>query len=103
MRTDEDLSINSLINLRVQYMDDANPFNCSGVFPLPSRARILSFVITTPLSTQLGALLRLLGAPQRVSMIRNILDCRKFIKLKLLLALKNFLRHKHFFFSISTY
>lgn len=66
MRTDDELSVYPLSNLRVQYMLDADPFNSLSVYPLPSRAPVFSFVITTPLATQLGALLRLLGAPQRV-------------------------------------
>lgn len=73
MRADEEeLNIYPLINLRVQYMVDADPFNSLSVYPLPSRAPVFSFVSTTPLATQLGALLRLLGAPQRVSISRSI-------------------------------
>lgn len=67
MRADDELSVYHLSNLRVQYMLDDDPFNSLSVYPLPSRAPVFSFVITTPLATQLGALLRLLGAPQRVS------------------------------------
>lgn len=75
MITNEELCTYPLINLRVQYMEDSDPFNTLSVFPLPSRAPVFSFVSTTPLATQLGALLRLLGAPQRVSMIFFINCC----------------------------
>lgn len=66
MTSDEESSIYPLCNLRVQYMADADPFNSLSVYPLPSRASFFPFVTTTPIATQLGALLRLLGAPQRV-------------------------------------
>lgn len=56
-----------LLTLRVQYLADTDPFNCLSMFPIPSRAPTYSFACTTPLATQLGAILRLLGAPQRVS------------------------------------
>lgn len=56
-----------LLTLRVQYLADSDPFNCLSMFPIPSRAPTYSFACTTPLATQLGAILRLLGAPQRVS------------------------------------
>jgi Formin N-terminal GTPase-binding domain len=56
-----------LVTFRVQYLVDQDPFNSSlSSYPVPSRAPVFSFVVTTPLVTQLGALLRLLGAPQRV-------------------------------------
>lgn len=55
-----------LITLRVQYLVDTDPFNSLTMYPIPSRAPVHSFASTTPLATQLGALLRLLGAPQRV-------------------------------------
>lgn len=55
-----------LLTLRVQYVVDTDPFNSLSMYPAPSRAPTYSFVCTTPLATQLGAILRLLGAPQRV-------------------------------------
>lgn len=60
-----------LLTLRVQYLADSDPFNCLSMFPIPSRAPTYSFACTTPLATQLGAILRLLGAPQRVS-VQNL-------------------------------
>ena len=56
-----------LISMKVQYVSDTDPFNSLALFPLPSRAPVYSFPNSAPLATQLGALLRLLGAPQRVS------------------------------------
>lgn len=58
-----------LITLRVQYLADTDPYNCVSMYPIPSRAPTYSFVSTTPLATQLGSILRLLGAPQRVRSI----------------------------------
>lgn len=55
-----------LLTLRVQYVVDTDPFNSLSMYPAPTRAPTYSFVCTTPLATQLGAILRLLGAPQRV-------------------------------------
>ena len=52
--------------LRVQYLADTDPFNCISMYPIPTRAPTYSFGCTTQLATQLGAILRLLGAPQRV-------------------------------------
>lgn len=58
-----------LVTFRVQYLVDQDPFNSSlSSYPVPSRAPVHAFVVTAPLVTQLGALLRLLGAPQRVRM-----------------------------------
>ncbi|CAO1362298.1 unnamed protein product [Diamesa serratosioi] len=55
-----------LITLRVQYLVDSDPFSSLSIYPIPSRAPEYSFANATPLATQLGALLRLLGAPQRL-------------------------------------
>ncbi|XP_037039669.1 FH1/FH2 domain-containing protein 3 isoform X5 [Bradysia coprophila] len=55
-----------LLTLRVQYVVDTDPFNSLSMYPAPTRAPTYSFVCTTPLATQLGAILRLLGAPQRL-------------------------------------
>lgn len=55
-----------LITLRVQYLVDSDPFSSLSIYPVPSRAPVYSFVISTPLATQLGALLRFIAAPQRV-------------------------------------
>ncbi|KAJ6633689.1 FH1/FH2 domain-containing protein 3 [Pseudolycoriella hygida] len=55
-----------LITLRVQYVVDTDPFNSLSMYPAPTRAPTYSFVCTTPLATQLGAILRLLEAPQRL-------------------------------------
>lgn len=55
-----------LLTLRVQYVVDTDPFNSLSMYPAPTRAPTYSFVCTTPLATQLGAILRLLGAPQKV-------------------------------------
>lgn len=51
---------------RVQYLADADPFNCLTMFPMPTRAPTYAFASSVPLATQLGAVVRLLGAPQRV-------------------------------------
>lgn len=55
-----------IIALRVQYLVDTDPFNSLSVYPIPTRAPTYSFPCTIPLGTQLGAILRLLGAPQRL-------------------------------------
>lgn len=54
------------ITVRLQYLADIDPFNSLSMYPIPSRAPTYSFINTTPLATQIGAILRLLGAPQRV-------------------------------------
>uniref|UniRef100_A0A182NNK2 FHOD1 N-terminal GTPase-binding domain-containing protein n=1 Tax=Anopheles dirus TaxID=7168 RepID=A0A182NNK2_9DIPT len=54
-----------LITVRVQYLVDSDPFNSLSMYPIPSRAPVFSFASAVPLATQLGALLRHLGAPQR--------------------------------------
>ncbi|KFB50308.1 AGAP004873-PA-like protein [Anopheles sinensis] len=56
-----------LMTVRVQYLVDSDPFNSLSMYPIPSRAPVFSFASAVPLATQLGALLRHLGAPQRVS------------------------------------
>uniref|UniRef100_A0A1Q3FU24 Putative rhoa gtpase effector dia/diaphanous n=1 Tax=Culex tarsalis TaxID=7177 RepID=A0A1Q3FU24_CULTA len=55
-----------LITLRVQYLVDSDPFNSFAMYPIPSRAPAFSFASSAPLATQLGMLLRHLGAPQRL-------------------------------------
>ncbi|XP_053689827.1 FH1/FH2 domain-containing protein 3-like isoform X2 [Sabethes cyaneus] len=55
-----------LVTLRVQYLVDSDPFNSFAMYPIPSRAPAFSFVGSAPMVTQLGALLRHLGAPQRL-------------------------------------
>ncbi|XP_058053333.1 FH1/FH2 domain-containing protein 3 isoform X6 [Anopheles bellator] len=55
-----------LIVVRVQYLVDNDPFNSLSMYPVPSRAPLFSFASAVPLATQLGALLRHLGAPQRL-------------------------------------
>uniref|UniRef100_A0A675B2K6 Uncharacterized protein n=1 Tax=Anopheles darlingi TaxID=43151 RepID=A0A675B2K6_ANODA len=55
-----------LITVRVQYLVDSDPFNSLSMYPIPSRAPVFSFASAVPLATQLGALLRHLGAPQRL-------------------------------------
>lgn len=58
---------------RVQYLADADPFNCLTMFPMPTRAPTYAFASSVPLATQLGAVVRLLGAPQRVHTHRHTL------------------------------
>lgn len=58
-----------LVPIRVQYLADSDPYECVSMYPIPSRAPIYSFAYTAPLATQLGSILRLLGAPQRVRVI----------------------------------
>lgn len=55
-----------LITFRVQYLVDTDPLNCTSMYPIPTRAPTYSFATTMPLATQLGTILRLLGAPQRL-------------------------------------
>ncbi|XP_037940117.1 FH1/FH2 domain-containing protein 3-like isoform X5 [Teleopsis dalmanni] len=55
-----------LITLRVQYLVDTDPLNCTAMYPIPTRAPTYAFASTMPLATQLGTILRLLGAPQRI-------------------------------------
>lgn len=61
------LDPNELLPIRVQYLADTDPYNSMAMYPVPSRAPTYSFACSTPLATQLGAILRLLGAPHRVS------------------------------------
>uniref|UniRef100_A0A182MGF8 FHOD1 N-terminal GTPase-binding domain-containing protein n=1 Tax=Anopheles culicifacies TaxID=139723 RepID=A0A182MGF8_9DIPT len=60
-----------LITVRVQYLVDSDPFNSLSMYPIPSRAPVFSFASAVPLATQLGALLRHLGAPQRLDNIKH--------------------------------
>lgn len=55
-----------LITLRVQYLVDTEPLNCTAMYPIPTRAPTYGFAATMPLATQLGTILRLLSAPHRV-------------------------------------
>ncbi|XP_055315365.1 FH1/FH2 domain-containing protein 1 isoform X4 [Sitodiplosis mosellana] len=55
-----------LFTIKVQYLADTDPFNCLSMYPIPSRAPTYSFTYSSPLATQLGSVLRLLGAPQRL-------------------------------------
>ncbi|XP_055914013.1 FH1/FH2 domain-containing protein 3 isoform X5 [Eupeodes corollae] len=55
-----------LITFRVQYLIDTDPLNCTSMYPIPTRAPTYAFATTMPLATQLGTILRLLGAPQRL-------------------------------------
>ncbi|XP_067646528.1 FH1/FH2 domain-containing protein 3 isoform X9 [Eurosta solidaginis] len=55
-----------LITLRVQYLVDTDPLNCTAMYPIPTRAPTYGFAATMPLATQLGTILRLLGAPHRI-------------------------------------
>jgi Formin N-terminal GTPase-binding domain len=70
-----------LITLRVQYLVDTDPFSSLSIYPVPSRAPVYSFVISTPLATQLGALLRFIAAPQRVRfvLIKKIFSLERFL------------------------
>lgn len=66
-----------LVPIRVQYLADSDPYECASMFPTPSRAPTYSFPYTVPLATQLGSILRLLGAPQRVRVISIVLLQKK--------------------------
>ncbi|XP_011179808.1 FH1/FH2 domain-containing protein 1 isoform X7 [Zeugodacus cucurbitae] len=55
-----------LITLRVQYLVDTEPLNCTSMYPIPTRAPTYGFAATMPLATQLSTILRLLGAPHRI-------------------------------------
>lgn len=73
-RTKKDMIVkmepDEFYTFRVQYLADMDPFNCLTMFPLPTRAPTFAFASSTPLATQLGAIVRLLNAPQRVQ--RNL-------------------------------
>lgn len=62
----DDTDSDELIILRIQFIPDTNPLDPLPLFPVPSRAPTYSFLTSAPLATQLGAILRLLDAPQRV-------------------------------------
>uniref|UniRef100_A0A1B0ANQ6 FHOD1 N-terminal GTPase-binding domain-containing protein n=1 Tax=Glossina palpalis gambiensis TaxID=67801 RepID=A0A1B0ANQ6_9MUSC len=65
-----------LITLRVQYLVDTDPLDCTSMYPIPTRAPTYAFASTMPLATQLGTILRLLGAPQRaINDQRSTGDC----------------------------
>ena len=55
----------SLVTVRVQYLEDADPFACAN-FPEPRRAPTCSLDGALPLGAQIPALHRLLGAPLKV-------------------------------------
>ncbi|XP_073911944.1 FH1/FH2 domain-containing protein 1 isoform X3 [Castor canadensis] len=55
----------SVVTVRVQYLEDSDPFACAN-FPEPRRAPICSLDGALPLSTQIPALHRLLGAPLKL-------------------------------------
>ncbi|XP_023159307.1 FH1/FH2 domain-containing protein 3 isoform X6 [Ceratitis capitata] len=55
-----------LITLRVQYLVDTEPLNCTAMYPIPTRAPTYGFAATMPLATQLSTIIRLLGAPHRI-------------------------------------
>lgn len=60
-----------LFTCKVQYLADTDPYNCLSMYPIPSRPPTYSFVYHEQLATQLGSVLRLLDAPQRVNLILN--------------------------------
>lgn len=68
---------------RVQYLADMDPFNCLTMFPMPTRAPTYAFASSTPLATQLGAIVRLLGAPQRVYTIFLVVTFKVITKIGL--------------------
>ncbi|XP_058987660.1 FH1/FH2 domain-containing protein 3 isoform X5 [Musca domestica] len=55
-----------MITLRVQYLVDTDPLDCTSMYPIPTRAPTYAFASTMPLATQLGTILRILNAPQRI-------------------------------------
>lgn len=55
----------SVVTVRVQYLEDTDPFACAN-FPEPRRAPTCSLDGALPLSAQIPALHRLLGAPLKV-------------------------------------
>lgn len=55
-----------LITLRVQYLIDTDPLDCTCLYPMPTRAPTYAFATTMPLTHQLGTILRMLNAPQTV-------------------------------------
>ncbi|OWK16520.1 FHOD1 [Cervus elaphus hippelaphus] len=59
----------SLVTVRVQYLEDTDPFACAN-FPEPRRAPTCSLDGALPLGAQIPALHRLLGAPLKAA-LRN--------------------------------
>ncbi|XP_075159456.1 formin homology 2 domain containing isoform X5 [Haematobia irritans] len=55
-----------MITLRIQYLVDTDPLDCTSMYPIPTRAPTYAFASTMPLATQLGTILRILNAPQRI-------------------------------------
>lgn len=55
----------SVVTVRVQYLEDTDPFACAN-FPEPRRAPTCSLDGALPLSAQIPALHRLLGAPLKL-------------------------------------
>ncbi|XP_003472071.1 FH1/FH2 domain-containing protein 1 isoform X2 [Cavia porcellus] len=55
----------SVVTVRVQYLEDTDPFACAN-FPEPRRAPTCTLDGALPLSTQIAALHRLLGAPLKL-------------------------------------
>ncbi|KAB0382713.1 hypothetical protein FD755_004630 [Muntiacus reevesi] len=55
----------SLVTVRVQYLEDTDPFSCAN-FPEPRRAPTCSLDGALPLGAQIPALHRLLGAPLKL-------------------------------------
>lgn len=55
----------SVVTVRVQYLEDTDPFACAN-FPEPRRAPTCSLDGALPMSAQIPALHRLLGAPLKV-------------------------------------
>lgn len=69
-----------LFTIKIQYLADTDPYNCLSMYPIPSRAPTYSFAYTTPLATQLGSVLRLLDAPQRVRVNISIFNFNLSVK-----------------------
>lgn len=60
----------SVVTVRVQYLEDTDPFACAN-FPEPRRAPTCTLDGALPLSTQIAALHRLLGAPLKVRVVER--------------------------------
>ncbi|OBS58306.1 hypothetical protein A6R68_10540 [Neotoma lepida] len=63
----------SVVTVRVQYLEDTDPFACAN-FPEPRRAPTCSLDGALPLSAQIPALHRLLGAPLKREMLEGFYE-----------------------------
>jgi len=73
-----------MMQCRVQYLNDTDPFNCTSL-PEPTRPIVYTFLTDVPLANQIVSLKRLLGAPHYVMSTFSSQLCCQFLLLKFLL------------------